>query len=290
MRLLLHIQAPDAPPTDLERDLRSRLIIGRAPACDVVLTDRRVSNRHLLLDLVEGRLYAMDLESANGTRLRRGPSEQALAPRTPTALQAGDVLRVGRVELGLRIEGDDEPAPTQEMVIPDPVSELDPSDLIEEIDEPGGMDALRARRDGLRARLSAQEAEERLAVDSEASALQARLAEGQARLESAQRATAEANRQIETLVAQAGSRRQEADRLEAERQSLEAAADAAMERALRLEARLEQVRLEVAEARKRLAELQQVVPALQARHATLAERHRDEVARAAARRRPGGSS
>jgi pSer/pThr/pTyr-binding forkhead associated (FHA) protein len=285
MRLLLRIQAPDAPALEEVREVAARLLVGRSPACDLVLEDRRVSNRHLLIEVVDGRLYAVDQESANGTRVRRGGGELSATPRVPLALQTGDILRVGRVELSLRPVVEDEPAPTQEMVIPDGVPVLDPADLIEEIEEEVAFDDLTSRRDVLRARLAAQEAEERGVVDQELAALQARLAEGQTRLRAAEEGISEAARRAETIVAQAMARRREAERLDAERVGLEAAAEAAMERALRLEARLEQVRGELAEARTRQVELQRVLPGLQSRYTLLAERQRLEMARSAARRR-----
>jgi DNA-binding NtrC family response regulator len=44
-----------------------RIVVGTAPNCDLVLTDPRVSRRHLALAIVGGRLQLDDLDSTNGT-------------------------------------------------------------------------------------------------------------------------------------------------------------------------------------------------------------------------------
>lgn len=43
------------------------LTIGRSPACDIQLADRRVSARHAWIGIVGGKVMLRDLESTNGT-------------------------------------------------------------------------------------------------------------------------------------------------------------------------------------------------------------------------------
>src|SRR6185436_5624847 len=45
----------------------SRVLVGKGPACEVRLTDREVSRRHLALELVGRRMRVTDLDSTNGT-------------------------------------------------------------------------------------------------------------------------------------------------------------------------------------------------------------------------------
>jgi transcriptional regulator with GAF, ATPase, and Fis domain len=62
-----------AEGADLGRDLSfdaaapSRVLVGTGPACDLRLTDRQVSRRHVALELVGRRLRVTDLGSTNGT-------------------------------------------------------------------------------------------------------------------------------------------------------------------------------------------------------------------------------
>ncbi|HEY6458793.1 MAG TPA: FHA domain-containing protein, partial [Polyangiaceae bacterium] len=45
----------------------NRLLVGASPACDLVLSDREVSRRHLALELDGRRVRVTDLGSSNGT-------------------------------------------------------------------------------------------------------------------------------------------------------------------------------------------------------------------------------
>jgi pSer/pThr/pTyr-binding forkhead associated (FHA) protein len=77
-------------------------VIGRGAAADVSIPDPSISRRHALARL-EGRTVVLeDLGSANGTWLNERPV------RSATRAEDGDKLKVGAVELELRIdeEGD----------------------------------------------------------------------------------------------------------------------------------------------------------------------------------------
>ena len=77
-----------------------RVVIGRGPGCDVRLPDPSVSHRHATVR-ANGSDYALvDEKSTNGTFI----GGARLAPNTPRPLKHGDLLRVGRVWLEVRID------------------------------------------------------------------------------------------------------------------------------------------------------------------------------------------
>jgi pSer/pThr/pTyr-binding forkhead associated (FHA) protein len=77
-------------------------VIGRGAAADVSIPDPSISRRHALARLEGKTVVLEDLGSANGTRLNGRPV------RSATRAEHGDKLKIGAVELELRIdeEGD----------------------------------------------------------------------------------------------------------------------------------------------------------------------------------------
>jgi len=77
-------------------------VIGRGAAADVSIPDPSISRRHALARLEGKTVVLEDLGSANGTSLNGSPVKSA------TRAEDGDTLKVGAVELELRIdeEGD----------------------------------------------------------------------------------------------------------------------------------------------------------------------------------------
>lgn len=69
----------------LEED---ELLIGRAPDCDMVVPDRKVSRHHARLRKTEDGVVVEDLGSKNGTHVNGSPVEE------PVVLQDGDVISV----------------------------------------------------------------------------------------------------------------------------------------------------------------------------------------------------
>jgi hypothetical protein len=62
--------SPEAPVLALDwSGTRTELLVGRNPACDVVLDDLSVSRRHAVLRYRDGSWILRDLESTNGTRV-----------------------------------------------------------------------------------------------------------------------------------------------------------------------------------------------------------------------------
>ena len=88
---LFHRAAPASGLLDaLASDRPS--VIGRSPACDLVLRDDSVSRRHLMLSIDGDHVVVTDLGSTNGTLLNG--RWITLAEARP-----GDVLRLGETEL-----------------------------------------------------------------------------------------------------------------------------------------------------------------------------------------------
>jgi DNA-binding NtrC family response regulator len=81
----------------LPQAIGERLRIGKARDNDLVLADDTVSRTHLEIELTSEGLRARDLGSRNGTRIGK-------ARVTEVYLATGTVLRVGEVELHVRID------------------------------------------------------------------------------------------------------------------------------------------------------------------------------------------
>ena len=74
---------------ETERGLTGQLMVGRDPACDIVLDDPSVSRRHARVFLAEGGVYLEDLGSQNGTMVN------GAAIHMPCQLRSGDELAAG---------------------------------------------------------------------------------------------------------------------------------------------------------------------------------------------------
>jgi predicted component of type VI protein secretion system len=93
-RLSLRVEhgVPVGKSLGLPQTSQASVVVGRDPACDFVVTDARVSRRHVRLSLGARGVEFEDLGSSNGT-LRNGD----LLVRGP--LRAGDRLRIGDTTL-----------------------------------------------------------------------------------------------------------------------------------------------------------------------------------------------
>jgi pSer/pThr/pTyr-binding forkhead associated (FHA) protein len=68
--------------------LRSKIVIGREPTCDIMVADRQVSRQHALISPTPKGILLEDLNSKNGTHWNGQP---LLEPRL---LQDGDVIQI----------------------------------------------------------------------------------------------------------------------------------------------------------------------------------------------------
>jgi DNA-binding NtrC family response regulator len=89
---VLVLSGPEAGQSHVLR--RGRCVIGKAPECDIVLTDRTISRQHLVLDVREDRVLATDPGSRNGS-FCEGMRFSELE------LRVGAVLKLGTTELKL---------------------------------------------------------------------------------------------------------------------------------------------------------------------------------------------
>lgn len=78
------------------------LLVGRDPACDLVLIDPRISRRHVEIAMGADGLCFRDLGSSNGTRLNGAPAVEG-------DIGLGDVLALGDSELAIEPGDAEEP-------------------------------------------------------------------------------------------------------------------------------------------------------------------------------------
>lgn len=88
----------------------SRVVIGRGASCDVRLPDPSVSQRHAVVSAQGAEYQIIDEGSTNGTFV----GGVRLSPKAPRSLRSGDMVRVGRVWLEVRI---DQTAPTPDLAL-----------------------------------------------------------------------------------------------------------------------------------------------------------------------------
>lgn len=77
-----------------------RIVIGRGDTCDLRIPDLSVSHRHASLRQQGTEYQLLDEGSTNGTHIGR----VRLHPHAPRAIRDGDLIRLGRVWLELRLE------------------------------------------------------------------------------------------------------------------------------------------------------------------------------------------
>src|SRR5262245_37790609 len=88
----------EAPP-EISFDA-PRVVIGRGDGCDVRLPDASVSHRHASIRQRGTEYILLDEGSTNGTFV--GPVR--LSPQAPRLLRSGELVRLGRIWIEVRIE------------------------------------------------------------------------------------------------------------------------------------------------------------------------------------------
>jgi pSer/pThr/pTyr-binding forkhead associated (FHA) protein len=97
MPLTVVVRAAEVPSLTFDGE---RVVIGRGSGCDVRLPDPSVSHRHASIHATAGEHALIDEGSHNGTFV----GGIRLAPRTPRVIRSGDLVRIGRVWLEIRID------------------------------------------------------------------------------------------------------------------------------------------------------------------------------------------
>lgn len=97
--ILLRVSEGQAPPPALTFD-GPRIVIGRGASSDVRIPDASVSQRHACIQVNAGEHTLTDESSTNGTFV----GNVRLAPGAPRVLRSGDLVRIGRVWIEIRID------------------------------------------------------------------------------------------------------------------------------------------------------------------------------------------
>jgi hypothetical protein len=122
---ILRLHRHGAPPLTIDHD---RVLLGRDPACDVVIDDKSVSRRHAALERRGAIFFVADQGSANGSFVNGAQVSEA-------ALYDGQELRLGMVPFRVEIESEAEgtimmsapPATPATMMMPSPVAPVTPA-------------------------------------------------------------------------------------------------------------------------------------------------------------------
>ncbi len=107
LTLTVRAESPGGDEPSLTFDT-PRVVIGRGQSCDVRLPDPSVSQRHAIVRARGADYQLLDEGSTNGTFV----GGVRLAPKAPRTLRTGDMVRVGRVWLEVRV---DQSLPTQDI-------------------------------------------------------------------------------------------------------------------------------------------------------------------------------
>lgn len=99
MALTVIVRGPGGD-TLLTFDGTQRVVIGRGASCDVRLPDSTVSHRHASLRAQGADFVLVDEGSSNGTFV----GGVRIAPRTSRIVRSGDLARLGRVWIELRVD------------------------------------------------------------------------------------------------------------------------------------------------------------------------------------------
>jgi pSer/pThr/pTyr-binding forkhead associated (FHA) protein len=100
MPITVIVRSPAGEEARLTFDGMQRVVLGRGAGCEVRLPDASVSHRHAILRAQGAEFAILDEGSSNGTWV----GGARVAPHTSRLVRSGDMVRLGRVWLELRIE------------------------------------------------------------------------------------------------------------------------------------------------------------------------------------------
>jgi len=92
--------AQTGPLNGLRWPLRTNLVIGREPSCDIEIPDRQVSRQHARINLTANGILLEDLGSKNGTHYNGLPMD------TPVLLADGDIIQIALAQQFIFLSSD----------------------------------------------------------------------------------------------------------------------------------------------------------------------------------------
>ena len=104
-RIILYLRVHARPPQKYVLDPQKGILFGRdSAACDVLLNEAVVSQRHCRIQEQNGAVWLTDLGSANGTVLRKGLFHKVtLHSGQSVRVSSGDKLYLGRTRFDLTL-------------------------------------------------------------------------------------------------------------------------------------------------------------------------------------------
>jgi hypothetical protein len=97
---VLKLNSLDEPAQENFQAAALEVVVGRDPACDLLLSDPTVSGQHARLSYRMAQWWVEDLQSTNGTFLNQNAIAQ------PVVLTDGDLLRFGQLSYLVEISLD----------------------------------------------------------------------------------------------------------------------------------------------------------------------------------------
>ncbi len=117
MALILVVRSGEATEPPQLTFEAPRVLLGRGESCDLRLPDPSVSHRHATIRQRGQEYLLVDEGSTNGTFI----GQVRLAPQSPRVVRSGDLIRVGRIWLELRLDAApshaSSPAQTRELAL-----------------------------------------------------------------------------------------------------------------------------------------------------------------------------
>ncbi|KAL6062147.1 PH domain containing protein [Balamuthia mandrillaris] len=98
-RVFLEAYTPNKKKPKVFKLKKSMSVIGRSSSCDIELNDTRISREHARIDVIDNKLVFLDLGSKRGSKINHH------VVRDRTILHHGDLLKVGRTQIYVLVEG-----------------------------------------------------------------------------------------------------------------------------------------------------------------------------------------
>lgn len=101
-KLMLHVKSKEIS-VDAVFDPQEKVIIGRSKDSTIAINSPVISGHHCQLELTEGKVYAKDLGSSNGTIHKRGLKKQTIDSGASVEILSGDKIIVGGISFKIAL-------------------------------------------------------------------------------------------------------------------------------------------------------------------------------------------